>query len=111
MLAVLSLEAYVKQRMYTYDDVIKISARVAKEKELEVAQKYDMMYTLTIISTLTAKPFNFGKGRIKNVINMFFSQIESLNTKVIDVDQLLAEAKRVGVDITQDKGKFIIEVK
>ena len=110
-LAVLSPEAYVKKRMYTYDEVIKISASVAKDKEIESAKKYDMTYTLALINTLTAKPFSFGKRRIKNVVNMFFGQLDGINKKIIDVEMMLAEAKRVGVDITQDKGKFIIEIK
>jgi len=110
-LSVLSTQKYLEQRKYSYNEAMTIAMKMAKEVEQSMAEKYDMLYTLVMISCLTAEPFRFGKKRVNQFVDMFFGQVDSFNSKAIEIDDLLKEAERVGVHVTQKDGKFTVDVK
>jgi hypothetical protein len=96
----------LKQRSYAYAE----SLQIASGMVLEAKQRYDYTYTLAAIAALNSAPFNFGKKRMAEFLNLFLGQIDGLINGHIEPDDLLDTAKRLDILMYHYKNKFIVDL-
>ena len=88
----------IRNRVYTFDEMYTITnhnVRLAK-------REYDMTYALALATTLHAEPFKFGKVRVCRAVKALFGQLDAIENKVLDPEDLIKEASELGVKIRQE---------
>ena len=93
-------------KSYTYKEIV--AALMDQEKTLK--EKYNLRYTRCLATVLSTPPYNFGKKRVCDVVNMFMEQIEGLQLGTITEDQIEDTAAKVGVTCKYEDGLFVVDV-
>jgi hypothetical protein len=76
----------------------------------ELKSKYDARYSSCLTTTLSAPPLNFGKKRVCEAVKLFFDQIEAIQLGTVTDEQVIEEAKKLGVIITSNDHIFEVVV-
>jgi hypothetical protein len=100
------LDRKLQNRLFTYDECMKIAARLVAESQ----SRYDMLYTTASACALSAPPFNFGKKRVGLFMRLFFDQIVGLKDGTIDPELLIETCRGLNIDIQHQDGKFIVDI-
>jgi hypothetical protein len=84
--------------------------RALKNHEDLIQSKYNKQYTLCLAAALSAPPLNFGRKRACRFMSLFFDQIENLNNGTVTYEQMEIEAKKLGITITYEDDKFVVNI-
>ena len=81
-----------------------------EDHEKFMQSKYDKIYTLCVAASLSAPPLNFGRKRACDFMSLFFDQIECINNGNVTLEEMEEEAKKLGITITNENDKFIVNI-